>query len=62
MFLCNECAKAIIQSGKKVIYKEDKYEKEDSFKAAKHMFNLAGVVYERYSFRGERIEIDIKKI
>ena len=47
---------------RKVIYKEDKYEKEDSFKAAKHMFNLAGVVYERYSFRGERIEIDIKKI
>ena len=63
LFPCNECAKAIIQSGiRKVIYKEDKYEKEDSFKAAKHMFNLAGVVYERYSFRGERIEIDIKKI
>ena len=60
LFPCNECAKAIIQSEiKKVIYKEDKYKKEDSVKAAKHMFNLAGVTYERYSLEGKKIEIDI---
>ena len=50
LFPCNECAKAIIQIGiKKVIYKEDKYSTEDNVIAAKHMFNISGVKYEKYT-------------
>lgn len=44
LFPCNECAKAIIQSGiKEVVYLDDKYKNEDNVKASKIMFNMAGV-------------------
>ena len=44
LFPCNECAKAIIQSGiKEVIYLSDKYAETDFVKASKRMFNSAGV-------------------
>lgn len=44
LFPCNECAKAIIQSGiKEVVYLSDKYWETDSVKASKKMFNAAGV-------------------
>lgn len=44
LFPCNECAKAIIQSGiKEVIYLSDKYEKNESTAASKRMLNSAGV-------------------
>ena len=60
LFPCNECAKAIIQSGiKKVVYKEDKYKGEDSFKAAKHMFNLSGVVYLKYKLNKKTITFNL---
>ena len=46
LFPCNECTKAIIQSGiKEVIYLSDKYAKMDSFIAAKKMMDSAGVTY-----------------
>lgn len=49
LFPCNECAKAIIQSGiKSIIYKSDKYSKSDSVIASKYMFDLAGVEYKKY--------------
>ena len=39
LFPCNECAKAIIQSGiKEVIYLSDKYKDQDNFKASKRLF------------------------
>ena len=39
LFPCNECAKAIIQSGiTKVIYISDKYADTDAVKASKKMF------------------------
>lgn len=48
LFPCNECAKAIIQSGiKKVVYLSDKYKDIDSTKASKKMLDGAGVVYEQ---------------
>ena len=61
LFPCNECAKAIIQSGiKEVIYISDKYADQDSFKASRIMFDMAGVKYRKYegklpdiSFKGE---------
>ncbi len=44
LFPCNECAKAIIQSGiKEVVYLSDKYANLDSTIASKRMFAAAGV-------------------
>lgn len=48
LFPCNECAKAIIQSGiKKVVYLSDKYATADNTIASKKMFDQAGVKYEQ---------------
>lgn len=45
LFPCNECAKAIIQSGiKEVIYISDKYAVSKATIASKKMFDAAGVV------------------
>ena len=44
LFPCNECAKAIIQSGiKEVVYLSNKYADTDSVKASKKMFSATGV-------------------
>ena len=44
LFPCNECAKAIIQSGiKEVVYISDKYDGTPSVSASKRMFASAGV-------------------
>lgn len=49
LFPCNECAKAIIQSGiREVVYMSDKYADSDSVIAAKRMFTTAGVVFRLY--------------
>lgn len=46
LFPCNECAKAIIQTGiREVIYLSDKYAQEDNTKASKKMFDHTGVSY-----------------
>lgn len=44
LFPCNECAKAIIQSGiKKIVYESDKYNGTDGNVVSKKMLSLAGV-------------------
>ena len=44
LFPCNECAKAIIQSGiSEIVYLSDKYAETDSTKASKAMLKSAGV-------------------
>jgi dCMP deaminase len=49
LFPCNECAKAIIQSGiKKVVYYENKYPDSSSVKAAEMLFRIAKVEVEEY--------------
>ena len=49
LFPCNECAKAIIQSGiKTVVYADDKYAKTDSVIASKMMLKAAGVEIIKY--------------
>lgn len=49
LFPCNECAKAIIQSGiKEVIYLSDKYAETDSVKGSKRMFDMSGIKYTQY--------------
>ena len=48
LFPCNECSKAIIQTGiKKVIYLSDKYAESDQTKASKMMLKSAGVEFEK---------------
>ena len=60
LFPCNECAKAIIQSGiKTIIYKEDKYPDSPSVRASKRMLDAAGVAYYPYKKTGKRIEIQV---
>ena len=46
LFPCNECAKAIIQSGiKEIIYLSDKYAHTPTTIASKRMLDAAGVCY-----------------
>lgn len=49
LFPCNECTKAIIQSGlKEIIFLSDKYKDTDSIKASKKMLSLAGISFRQY--------------
>lgn len=60
LFPCNECAKAIIQSGiKKVVYACDKYDGTPSVVASKRMFRAAGVEFEVYHPSHRKIELDV---
>lgn len=48
LFPCNECTKAIIQSGiKEVVYLSDKYNGSDTSIASKKMLDTAGVSYRK---------------
>ena len=60
LFPCNECAKAIIQSGiKEIIYDSDKYASTPSTIASKRMFDAAGVKYTQYQRTGRDIHFTI---
>ena len=60
MFPCNECAKAIIQSGiKEIIYDCDKYADTPSVIASKRMLDAAGVHYRQYIASGRKICFDV---
>ena len=60
LFPCNECAKAIIQSGiKEVIYMEDKYAESDSVIASKKMFDMSEVEYKQFKSRGTKISLEL---
>ena len=60
LFPCNECTKAIIQSGiKEVIYDSDKYASTPSTIASKRMFDAAGVKYTQYQRTGRDIHFTI---
>ena len=49
LFPCNECAKAIIQSGiREIVYLSDKYADTDAVVASKRMLQMAGVVLRQY--------------
>jgi dCMP deaminase len=62
LFPCNECTKAIIQSGiKEVIYLSDKYASSDSFVASKKMLETAGVSYRKVIAGIERIELSFNE-
>jgi len=58
LFPCNECAKIIIQSGiTEVVYLSDKYKDTDTVKAAKTMFDMAGIVTRKLETATKRLEI-----
>ncbi len=60
LFPCNECAKAIIQSGiREVVYMSDKYSGADNNIASKKMFDMVGIKYRRYEPTGRRLEIEL---
>ncbi len=60
LFPCNECAKAIIQSGiAEIVYMEDKYAESESVLASKKMFDYAGVKYRQYKKSDKEIRIEL---
>lgn len=59
LFPCNECAKAIIQSGiSEVVYISDKYADTDMVKASKKMLELANVKLRQYT-KKQQIVLDL---
>lgn len=60
LFPCNECAKAIIQSGiKEVIYFENKYADSDGVKASIKMFEKTGVKYRKLQKANKQLNINL---
>ena len=59
LFPCNECTKAIIQTGiKEVVYISNKYENTVGVQASKRMLLLAGVKIRQYDGRVPEIKYD----
>ena len=60
LFPCNECAKAIIQSGiREIIYDSDKYASAPSTIASKRMLDAAGVTYRKYIPSGREVTMSL---
>ena len=60
LFPCNECAKAIIQSGiREVIYLSDKYADTDELYASKRMLDMAGVTYRPYEPGNKKVLLEL---
>lgn len=60
LFPCNECAKAMIQSGiASVIYYEDKYPDSDSVIASKKMLDIVGVSYRAYTKTNREVTLTL---
>ena len=60
LFPCNECAKAIIQSGvKEVVYLSDKYNGTPGNVASKRMLDAAGVKYTQLRPATKQITLDL---
>ena len=59
LFPCNECAKALIQTGvKEVVYLDDKYNGQTIFQASRKLLELAGIKIRQ--FKCEEVEITKK--
>jgi dCMP deaminase len=58
LFPCNECSKAIIQSGiTEVIYLSDKYEGTDSSVAARKMLTASGIIFRKVTAHNTNIHL-----
>lgn len=63
LYPCNECAKAIIQSGiKKVIYYENKYPNAENTKASEMLFKIAHIEIEQYNVKNSDKEFYIANL
>lgn len=59
LFPCNECSKAIIQSGiKEIVYLSDKYASTDINKASKKMLDAAGIKYRKLETEREELRLN----
>ncbi len=59
-FPCNECAKAIIQSGiKTIVFEYEKHSDRADVVASKRMLNAAGVNYYQYEPTGRKVELKL---
>ena len=62
LFPCNECTKAIIQSGiSEVIYLSDKYNGSDTSVASKKMLDTAGVTYRKVTSRIQELHLSFNE-
>ena len=60
LFPCNECTKALIQSGiKEIIYLSDKYDGTDNNIASKKMLDACNIKYREYESSGRKLEINL---
>lgn len=60
LFPCNECAKAIIQSGiRRLVYDSDKYDGTAAVIASKRMLRAAGVTLQQYEHTNRKIEMTL---
>ena len=60
LFPCNECAKAIIQSGiKRIVYLDDKYRDANNNVAARHMFKITGVETKKYEPSARNVTLNL---
>jgi len=59
LFPCNECAKAIVQTGiKEIVYLDDKYHDTVESTASRKILDMAGVKYVRYEGRKLRFDVE----
>lgn len=62
LFPCNECAKAIIQSGiAEIVYISDKYAGTPSVVASKKMLDASGVKYTKLTGTHDTLTIDFRE-
>lgn len=62
LFPCNECTKAIIQSGiREVIYLSDKYAETDTAKASRLMLEKAGLICRKVETRLTSLELSFRE-
>ena len=60
LFPCNECTKAIIQTGiREIVYLDDKYHDTDSTVASRRMLDMAGVRYRPYQPTGREMHFTL---
>ncbi|MDE6679368.1 MAG: dCMP deaminase family protein [Ruminococcus sp.] len=60
LFPCNECAKAVIQSGiKRVVYYSNKYDGTESVTASQFLLSKSGVSVEPYQKSNKTITLDV---
>lgn len=60
LYPCNECAKAIIQSGiKKVIFLDNKYKNSENNIAARFLFKVAGIETVQYTKSSREVSLSL---